>query len=193
MSIDERIDTRADEEQDGFDYDAPIPGCADLEAAVRSAEYAAYWQQRITEVGDIYDAEHQRLMRKLDALDERRIYEVGKLTKKYQWHQAQIADYHRRVLADDPKRKTLDLVHGSAKAVVPVKPQVFIDNADTVKAWAIAHHPEILRAPNVMDVRRVVDIVEGKVVGEDGEIVQGLSAQVPDARFSFEADPWSPL
>lgn len=182
-----------DDETDGFDYDNPVPGCSDLEAAVRSAEYAAYWQQRISEVADIYDDEHQRIMRKLDALDERRIWELGKLTKKYEWHQAQIADYHRRILATDPKRKTLDLVHGSAKAVVPVKAQVFIDNPDAVTEWARNHHPEILRAPIVTDVRRLVEVVDGKVVDVDGEIVQGLSAQVPEARYTFEADPWSPL
>jgi hypothetical protein len=200
MSIDERIDTRADEEQDGFDYTLPPlenDETLDYEAAVKAAEYAAYWQGRITEVSDVYDAEHKKLIDKLEALTERREYEVGRLLRKKEYHETRIAWYHRQVLAADPKRKTLDLIHGSSRATVYAKPQVWADpkGAPDLLAWVKEQHPEILRGPNITDIRSVVDVdSEGRVVDKKtGEPVPGLVSQLRDTYVRFDADPWSPL
>lgn len=186
-------------DEDPFDYSQPPVGADEtlnLELAVKAAEYAAYWQERIREVADHYDAEHQKLMAKLDALEERRQHEIGKLTRKYAWHEARIRHYHEQVLEADPKRKTLDLIHGSSRAVVPAKVQVFVgpDGSEGVTEWARRAHPELCKAPGISEIRNVVTVEDGKVVDRaTHEVVPGLIAQVPAPRYSFEADPWSPL
>jgi hypothetical protein len=186
-----------DDETNGFNYDAETEAVESLEIAVKHAEYAAYWRGRITEIADAYDAEDRKLLDKLEALRERREFEVGKLTKKLAFHEAHIAEYHRSVLRLNPKRKTLDLVHGSSRATVPAKPKVWFnpEGSDEHMAWVREYHPELLRAPLISDVRRYVTGTEdGKVFDVDsGEIVPGLVAQVPEPYYSFDADPWSPL
>jgi hypothetical protein len=185
-----------DDETNGFDYDAELEAVESLEIAVKHAEYAAYWRGRITEIADAYDAEDRKLLAKLEALRERREFEVGKLTKKLAFHEAHIAEYHRSVLRANPKRKTLDLVHGSSRATVPAKPKVWFtpEGMDEHMAWVRAYHPELLRPPLISDVRRVVSGDEsGKVFDIDtGEIVPGVVAQVPEPYYAFEPDGGGP-
>lgn len=179
-----------DHDTSDIDYSTPAELPDDdndiLERVAWHARMARRAQAELDEISDLYDAELARLT-------ERRENRVRIIMERLAWHKAPIESYARMRLERDGKR-TIELPHATSKISVPTKPQVFITDTDTLTDWARTRHPEILRSPNVTDVRRVVTVTDdGKVVDPDtGEFVPGVEAQVPQPRWSIDLEPGSP-
>jgi hypothetical protein len=185
-----------DDELDGFNYDEPPVVDGEIiyyEEAVRSAEYLAYWQQRITEAGDAYDAEEARLQARIDALHERRAHEVGKLTGKYEYHRARVLNYHQHLLESEPGRKSVDLIYGTSNVRVYKKPRLKIDDRAAVLAWAKERHPELVTYTERIsqpELESVLEVGDSKVFDPvTGEAVPGVSSHVSEPTFWFDRDP----
>lgn len=102
-----------------------------------------------------------------------------------------LSEYHSRVLADDPDRKTLDLPSGRVKSRT-YKPAVVIDDLDELVEWLVEvdRADEITWTPKVgvRKVRKFVTAHDGDPVDMDlGERVPGLS--VRPGKTSFTVDP----
>lgn len=184
MSASEREGDTSDVE---YDTPAVLPddeGEA-LERVAWHARMARKAHAELAEMFDLYDTEMARLT-------ERREHRARIIMERIGWHQAPIESYHRmRVANGGPK--TLELPHGTSRMAVPKTPKVWVgtEGQAAVLEWARASHPEILRGPLITDVREVVTIDDDlKVIDKaTGEIVPGLVAQVPEARWSFDPEP----
>lgn len=183
-----------------IDYGTPAVLPEDADAAKERVNWHARMVRKLTadkhELTDMFDTEYQRLTAELERISERREHHARVLQDKIDWHQSPIESYHRMRLVADPKLKTLPLLHGYSKMTVPKAAKVFVkpDADAAVLAWAREHHPEILKAPNITDVRAVVDVrSDMKVVDKaTGETVDCLVAQVGDATWVFDPEPGSP-
>ena len=99
------------------------------------------------------------------------------------WHRAM----HERGLVD----KTVTTPHGSSRLTVPRKAKLFApDGLEPLAAWAAEAHPEIVRTSvNMTDIRKVVDVIDGKPIDPTtGEIVPGLVAEVPRSTVKVTTD-----
>jgi CBS-domain-containing membrane protein len=189
-----------DTETSDVDYTQPAVLPEDVDAAKERANWHARMVRKLTadkhELTDMFDTEYSRLVAELERLSERREHHARIIQDKIDWHQAPIESYHRMRLVADPKLKTLPLLHGYSKITVPVTAKVFPKpNADAdVLKWAREKHPEILKAPNITDVRGVVAVrSDMKVIDKaTGETVECLVAQVPDSTWGFDPEPGSP-
>lgn len=175
-----------------IDYDTPafIPD-NEAEALERIAWHARLARAAHAELADVeamYAAEMERLR---DRLDNRQAI----INKRIAWHTAPIESYHRMRLEADPKRKTIELPHGTSRVTVPTKPKAWITDYEAATEWARTAHPEIMRGPNVTDLRDVVQITDDlKVIDPaTGEIVPGVAAEIPAARWTFDPEPGSPF
>ena len=155
---------------------------------------------------------HMRMVRKyraeraeLDAVYAAEMERIGDrwqnrqriIEQKANWHAAPIESYH---LAH-PEKRTIELPHGTSKVRVAKSPQVFMpgESSKEVTEWARTAHPEIMRGPNVSDVRRVVEIVthdDGSLSVIDpatGEVVPGVHAAWPLPSWSLDVEDGSPF
>jgi len=180
-------------ETSDIDYDTPAIIPDDLDALSRMDWHMRMVRrqtQNLTELTDLYRAE-------MDRLSDRLINRTLIIQKAIAWHRAPIESYHRA----HPDRKTLELPNGSSKLTVPRTAKVFADayQPDVVTEWARWAHPEIMRGPNITDVRKVVSIKtcdDGSLAvvdSETGEIVPGVTAQVPNASWSLDVEPGDPF
>lgn len=175
-----------------IDYSVPavIP---DDDALSRLDWHMRMIRVRTTELHDVdrlYNAEMARIKDRHQ--NRRRI-----IQNAIDWHSAPIRSYHLAHLDE----RTIEMPHGTSKVTVPVKPKVFMDGeqSDVVTEWARTAHPEIMKGPNVTDVRRVVDIKDHKdgtftvVDPTTGEVVPGVTAQIPQPSWSLDIEPGSPF
>lgn len=175
-----------------INYDEPalLPE-DDTEALNRIAWHArlarAAWAER-GEIEAMYEDEMRRLR---DRLQNR----VDIIAKRIAWHTAPIESYHRMRLDANSKLKTIELPHGTSRITVPKSAKAFVTDKAAVTDWARTAHPEILQSPNVTDVRVVVQITDDLRVIDPvtGEIVPGVTAEIPPARWTFDPEPGSPF
>ena len=101
-----------------------------------------------------------------------------------------LEQYHRAVLEDNPKAKTIKLPHGELE-IRKQQPE-YIKSDDTVKVWAQENRPELLvpqepkldwatlkKSLQATDDGRAVDT-------ETGEIVPGVGINERPAKFSIK-------
>lgn len=174
---------------DTVDYDGPAEpwqppdGWDVMERLDWHARRARSVQAQIDGINDLFG-------REMDRLEARRDEEVAILQRKIDWHQAPIESYHRA----HPDNRTIKLPHATSRLTVPKSPRIFAADLDAVIEWARANHPEILRSPNITDVRKVVQIADGKVIDPStGEVVHGLAAEMPDPSWSLNLEPGEPF
>lgn len=101
-----------------------------------------------------------------------------------------LSEYHGRVLAEDPDRKTLDLPAGRVKSRT-TKPAVVIEDLDTVAEWCGSHMPDAVTYTPKVSVRDIRNVTlptsAGRAVdAETGEVVPGLG--VRDGQTTFTVD-----
>ena len=148
------------------------------------------YRAEVAELDDVYLAEMDRMRDRY--ANRRRIIE-----DKSRWHQAPIESYHRA----HPDQRTIELPHGASKLSVPKTPKVFMngEHNEAVTEWARKAHPEIMKGPNITDVRKVVDIKDHNdgtftvVDPTTGEVVPGVTAQIPLPSWSLDVEPGSPF
>ena len=103
-----------------------------------------------------------------------------------------LADYHARVLAADPDRKTIDLPEGRIKSRT-TQPVAEITDEKPAFAWAMRVAPgeaaEYVRKFNIRALRKLVAVVGDRVVdSETGEVVPGLSVKPGGTTFTVTTD-----
>lgn len=172
------MDDPADEAADLVDVDRHL-------AAVRRA------RTERDQITAIYETEIGRLTDRLESVQ-------AVIDRRIAWHLAPVESWHRA----HPQKRQLKLPHGTIKLTVPTKACAWFDGdtgRDAVTDWARREHPELLKAPNITDVRKTLELVEvesGWVAldASTGEVVDGLTVTVPEPSWSFTVEdgdsPW---
>lgn len=167
-----------------IDYETP----AEMPAAQTEALDRASWHLSMAariraeraQLDAVYAAEIERLQ--IRQAHRRRI-----MDDRIAWHEEPVEALHLALLRDDPKRKSIELPHGTSKIRVSKTRRLeFTDQPATI-AWAEANYPEILgRTINVTGVKHVATITEaGVVIDPNGEIVPGVAAaELPPPSWS---------
>lgn len=182
-----------------YDEPAKLPENADdarrlVEWHVRMARAAA---AEADEIKASYAAEIERLV-------ERRDNRLRILKNQREWHEAPVESWHKMLQRGDDRRATIEMPHGTSKITVPKKPKVeLVDHDKTpgrIREWLIAKHPEVLELPNITTIRSLVEIRPGLIPGShvivdkaDGEIVNGLTDQLPEPTYKLTLEPGAPL
>jgi phage host-nuclease inhibitor protein Gam len=109
------------------------------------------------------------------------------------WHLAPIESYHRA----HPKDRTIAFSHGDSKLRISKAPKVSVTDIKVVREWAESHHPEVLGAPSIMAIRKVVEVVEIKdglavIDPGTGAEIEGLAAFIPDPTWNLDTEPGEP-
>jgi len=163
------------------------------------------WHMRMVRTAEDQQIEIQREFdREVNRITELTQNRLRIIKSRRAWHAAPIESYHRMALNEDPKRKTIETMHGRSKMTVAKKPRVFIDDPEAATAWAVANRPHIVKTSvNVTDLRNAVDVQTTKagdiyVTAPDldtGEIkpVPGVHAEIPRPTHTIDTDPGSPL
>lgn len=121
--------------------------------------------------------------------------EVKRLDADAAYFEGLLADYHRRVLAEDPRAKTIRLPHGTLK-VRAQQPEYRRDEA-ALLAWVKANRPELVKVKEDVDWAALKKslMVAGEdagapfmpvVDGETGAVVEGVLAVPRPDKFSVE-------
>lgn len=103
-----------------------------------------------------------------------------------------LADYHRRVLAEDPKAKTVRLPHG--RLLMRAQPPEFERDEERLLEWLDARGmAEFVRTKREPDWQRLKPLVAATpggavVVADTGEVVEGVRATIRPPKFAAETE-----
>lgn len=172
-----------------FDYDEPPSPIAGLDAAALAE---ANWHIRVAgELAAELDALHVVYGNEIKRLNARLDARAGKIRARIEWHETPVKQLHAALLAANPKRKTIELPHGTMKATVPSKAIITIVDPEAVQAWALSNIPDACppRQVGVMDLRAALVVnAAGMVVDPSTmEVVPGVAATVPAPTFAVNA------
>lgn len=168
----------------------PEPIASAAEAyALDQADYhlrciAAIDAERVT-IAEAFDREMERLK-------ARRADRLAKYDAKIEWHTKPLRELHAALLAEDPRRKTIHLPHGTLKSRTATEPVAVVDDMAALVEWAQVNAPVLLPPRErvaLTDLRKAVHLVaraEGGWIAVDvnGEVVPGVTARIPPVQFT---------
>lgn len=105
-----------------------------------------------------------------------------------------LEDYHRRVLAENPKAKTIKLPHGETQLRAQ-QPDLF-RNDMAILIWARKNRPELVTYPHWVrpdpklewaNLKKLIKVVNGQVIDkETGEVIPGITAIEHPPKFNIK-------
>ena len=141
-------------------------------------------QAEINRINELYTAEMERVNAWKDA-------ETQKVNKELEWRTSQIEAYHKQVLADNPKAKSISTPHGTVKSVTR-KPAPKKPDADVLLAvLETLQHNEYIRVetvkkPDWAAFKKQLQVINGKVVTADGEVLDDIEIDEGGTTFKIE-------
>lgn len=180
-----------DEMELDIDYNEPAqmpPG--EVEALERASWHmgmAERYQRDLDQIDALYKAEMERLQ-------IRREHRKQILQAQIDWHLQPVESLHRALLADDDRRKTIELPHGTSKMTVRKQPKVFIEDKAALLAWAEQNHDELLSHDiNVTAIRTIAKPDRDLEPGQQGLAVDEATGEIiPGVRSELPAPDWKP-
>ena len=170
-----------------IDYDTP----AEMPDGQAEALERASWHLRMAsqltaerdQIAGVYKAELERLAIRLG-------HRSRILNDQIAWHERPVEALHRALLADSPKRKTIELPYGTSKMRTPKTARLEIVDRPKLLSWAEDSHPDILgRTINVTGVKTVAMVTDDlQVLTEHGEVIPGVEAVLDDPSWSVNYD-----
>lgn len=132
----------------------------------------------------------RRMMADHDALAVRRSAQIaewhgevnGRLEREARFFEEALASYHRALLDDDPKRKSVSLPAGTLKA--RKHPDTWTVDAGPFLEWAREHAPELVRVkeePNKADLKKwaIVAVDDDPLVTDYRAIARDSAEPIP--------------
>lgn len=185
MSAAEEIfDTLADIDLEAPEPDEPMPVPQGIEQASWYVRRLARLRDRMAENVSVANSERQRVDIWLAGVN-------GRLDDQAKALEDALAAWHRALLADDPKRRTIRLPFG--KIVARKRPSRIEVDDDAFVPWAVANWPELVRVRHTPDkpyIREHVEfITDGSAgIAMDGEVIPGLARIEGEVAFSVDTD-----
>lgn len=103
-----------------------------------------------------------------------------------------IAEYHAKVLADDPKKKTLSTPYGKSKSTTSKAAPEKVDESQLLQFVEDNELPfvELKKSLKWYDLKKTLQIVEiegvQKIVDENGQVVPGVQVKQQTTTFKVE-------
>jgi hypothetical protein len=122
-----------------YEDEPPVIEGRDAQALLDADDHLrrrAFWQTRLDEAEKVYHCQ-------LDRLNEWWAAEKQRIGRHIDWHDQTVTSLHAALLADDPKRKTIHLPHGTLRAR-KLPDRVEADPAVTLP-WLLEHRADLLR------------------------------------------------
>lgn len=124
--------------------------------------------------------------------------ENEKLQQRLDFFAGLVEEYHRTLLEQDPKKKTLTTPYGSSK-LRNLGPELIYDDERLI-AWIEANTEEpekyinIKKTPNKQRLKKDTEVVDDRllVFKDTGEIVEGIAVLPRPPKFSIEIDVEEP-
>lgn len=168
---------------------SPEPQGEPSRFAVENLEQAEWCLRQISRL-KAKQAEIEKLaqaeIEKINAWKER---ETSKITGSISFFEGLLKDYHRRVLEEDPRRKTIKLPSGSLEAR-KTQPE-FRRNEDELLPWVEANRPQYVIVKKSVDwanLKKELDFVNGRAFDpETGEAVPGIEVIERGTEFRVRA------
>lgn len=156
----------------------------DINAANWALRKISAAQAAIREADALADAEISRINQWLEG-------QVRTLQDTVQFFEGLLNEYHQQELAQDSKRKTIKLPHGTLK--MRAQQPEYQRNNDVILEWATASKPEVLvPQPPKLDwtgLKKAIRPVDGVAVDVDtGEVIPGITIVDRPPKFSVEVD-----
>jgi phage host-nuclease inhibitor protein Gam len=112
----------------------------------------------------------------------------GSLQKDAEFFESLLQAYHRKVLEENPKSKTIKLPHGTLKA--RIQEPDYIRDEEMLLAWAKENRPEAVKVKESVDwsslKKTIVSTANGVAIDENGQVVEGVTVVERGIKFSVE-------
>lgn len=119
--------------------------------------------------------------------------ELARLDRDEQFFVNALTDYHRSVLAVNPRAKTISLPHGTVKARVAGASPALVDEAAAL-AWAENARPEVVKVKKSLDwagLKKLLAVDPDEIHCVDpttGEVVPGVTVKPETITFTVTTD-----
>jgi len=175
--LDELAEVGAPAEREGFQI-------TDLSAATWAMKKVARIRARQAEIHAAACAEIDRL-KAWDAAEQHRLDSEAAFFVEH------LIDYHRRLIAEDPKAKTIRLPHGELRCRAQ-QPEFMRDDAALLD-WAMQVDPNALvitqLAPRWAEIKKRGQVQGDKFLDpETGEVIPGVTAIERPPKFTVEVE-----
>lgn len=134
-------------------------------------------------------ARRELAQREIGRIQEWLDRELAKLDRDERFFVNALVDYHRLVLATNPRAKTLSLPHGTVKARVVGASPTLVDESATL-AWAENARPEVVKVKKSLDwagLKKLLAVDPDEVHCVDpttGEVVPGVTVKPETVSFT---------
>ncbi|BDH62342.1 phage protein [Lysinibacillus sp. PLM2] len=143
------------------------------------------YNAQLKEIQTVANAERQRI----DSWEQR---ESKGINESIEFFHNLIADYHAKVLAEDPKKKTLSTPYGKSKSTTSKAQPDKADEEQLIKFVEDNQLPFVEKVPKLKwaELKKTLQIVEvdgvQKVVDENGQVVPGVTVKPQTTTFKVE-------
>lgn len=124
----------------------------------------------------------ERAQDDLDRITAWREDELGKINREIDYLEAQLTSFHRAVLAEDERRKTITFPWGRLKARKGPD-GIEVEDPDAFLAWARETRPEFVTEKHTYSIAKAP--LKDAVL-KDGEVLPGVEPVLGETKFSIE-------
>ena len=118
--------------------------------------------------------------------------EEKKADDKRRFFDGLLEGYHRRVLTENPKKKTIKLPHGELQFRTQ-KPE-FEKDEKVLLDWAKVNKPQYVTEPpptesklEWAELKKIINVMDGKAVDpSSGEVIPGITVIERDSKFNIK-------
>lgn len=190
MSAMEQLDCYLEREYIDYDVDEMIPN--DQRFRIETKDQVIWAMRRIAGIEkDRQDAREvaQREINRIKAWLEQEEKRADTARRRLD---ALLEDYHRRVLAENPKAKTIHLPHGTLK-LRSQQPEWKWDD-EQLLPWLQQNLPHYVREkvtyiPDKAALKKAVQVVNSRVIDpHTGEVVPGVEVEMRPEKFIVEVE-----
>ncbi|GIM45929.1 phage protein [Collibacillus ludicampi] len=112
----------------------------------------------------------------------------GALQKDAEYFEGLLQAYHRMVLEENPKAKSIKLPYGTLKARIQ-EPE-YIRDEEKLLTWTKANRPESIKVKESVDwsslKKTIISTANGVAIDENGQVVEGVTVVERGIKFSVE-------
>jgi phage host-nuclease inhibitor protein Gam len=151
------------------------------EKAVWALRKLAEIHREMAENQAIADKEIERIKAWLEEVN-------GGLQKDAEYFEGLLQAYHRKVLEENPKAKSIKLPYGTLKA--RKQEPDYIRDEEKLLIWTKANRPDAVKVKESVDwsslKRTIVSTENGVAVDENGQVIDGITVVDRGIKFSVE-------
>ena len=180
MNVTEQLDEYLNEDIEEVTKNSAPFIVNSVDKAIWAMRKIATIDQSIAEVDKAADAV-------VDRTNAWRVEEVKRISSQRGFFEGLLEGYHRRIMADNPKQKTIKLPHGQLQ--IRAQQPEFVRDGKKIIEWADKEMPVVITREPKLDWGTLKDslkIVENIAMTSQGEVVPGITVVPRGDKFSVK-------